>query len=119
MAASSKAYTSRAWPGICPKGFSTISAAWPGVRLVVGLTPAPRSFVGPDHEATCAHILEQWATWLKADAVFAGLPASMPDELFASVTHLTGEGQTLFTQRLAAELQTAAMARASRPGSIP
>ena len=29
-----------------------------GVRLVVGLTPVPRSFVGPDHEATCARILE-------------------------------------------------------------
>ncbi len=90
-----------------------------GVRLVVGLTPVPRSFVGPDHEATCARILEQWAKWLKADAVLDGLPASMPDELFASVTHLTGEGQTLFTQRLAAELQTAAMAWASRPGAIP
>ena len=88
-------------------------------RLVVGLTPVPRSFVGPDHEATCARILEQWAKWLKADAVLDGLPASMPDELFASVTHLTGEGQTLFTQRLAAELQTAAMAWASRPGAIP
>jgi len=90
-----------------------------GVRLVVGLTPAPRSFVRPDHEATCARILEQLAKWLKADAVLAGLPASMPDELFASVTHLTGEGQTLFTQRLAAEMQTAAIVRTPRPDWIP
>jgi len=43
----------------------------------------------------------------------------MPDELFASVTHLTGEGQTLFTQRLAAEMQTAAIVRTPRPDWIP
>lgn len=78
----------------------------PGVQLAVGLTPAPSSFVGRDHAATCRRLLDQWAGWLKADLALTGLPAAMPDDQFASVTHLTAEGRKEFTAQLAAELRT-------------
>jgi len=78
-----------------------------GVRLAVGLTPSPRSFVGPDHAATCRRILDQWAGWLKPDLTLTGLPATLPDDRFASVTHLNLEGRQLFTAQLAAELRAA------------
>ncbi len=80
----------------------------PGVRLAVGLTPAPASFVNPNHAAACGQMLEQWADWLEAEAALVGLPAAWPDDQFASVTHLTEEGQKRFTERLAAELQAIA-----------
>jgi hypothetical protein len=78
-----------------------------GVRLAVGLTPAPSSFVGPDHAATCCRLLEQWAGWLKADLTLTGLPVTLPDDQFASVTHLNREGRQRFTAALATTLRQA------------
>jgi hypothetical protein len=75
-----------------------------GVRLVVGITPAPASFVLPSHAAICERMLAEWAGWLRADATLA-LPSSLPDELFASATHLNHRGVETFTALLAEALR--------------
>ncbi len=77
----------------------------PGVRLVAGLTPAPASFVGPDHPATVQRLLQQWGGWLQADLLLTNLPASLPDDRFASVTHLNNLGAAEFSTRLTEELR--------------
>jgi len=73
----------------------------PGVKLVVGLTPVPQSFAQQNHAPTCQLMLEQLAGWLAADAVLTNLPTTLPDELFASVTHLSARGADRFTELLA------------------
>lgn len=82
-----------------------------GARLVVGLTPAPASFVLPDHAATCRRMLVEWGAWLRADVVLTNLPTVLPDGWFASVTHLNEAGARQFTERLATALTTASGAR--------
>ncbi len=77
-----------------------------GTRLVVGLTPAPASFVLPDHAVVCRRMLVDWAAWLRADGVLTNLPTVLPDALFASVTHLNEAGARRFTELVAAELIT-------------
>ncbi|MBI4659349.1 MAG: hypothetical protein HY735_10960 [Verrucomicrobia bacterium] len=88
----------------------TFRAAVPtGVRLMVGMTPAPESFVPPTHGERYREMLSRWSQWLAADAALAGLPPTLPDDLFASTTHLDEAGQRLFTgilaQNLTAQLQ--------------
>lgn len=75
-----------------------------GVRLFVGLTPAPESFVSQDHAAICHRMLGQWGAWLQADEILTNLPSTFPDNLFASVTHLNRAGAQEFTELLAKEL---------------
>jgi hypothetical protein len=81
------------------------SSVPPGVKLAVGLTPVPVSFAHPNHAQTCRAMLDQWAGWLGADAVLTNLPPTLPDDLFASVTHLTAPGADTFTALLARELR--------------
>ena len=50
-------------------------------------------------------MLLQWTEWLGTDAALTGLPAVLPDELFATTTHLNAVGVTVYTERLAAALQ--------------
>jgi hypothetical protein len=93
----------------------------PGVKLVVGLTPVPESFAQQNHAQTCRLMLEQLAGWLGADAALTNLPATLPDELFATVTHLNDRGGERFTELLAKELRRAQpgprpVLRASPPG---
>ena len=77
----------------------------PHVQLVVGITPAPSGFVLPGHDATCVQMLEQWAKWLQADQTLTTLPCALPDEMFASITHLNPEGSRHYTSLLARELR--------------
>ncbi|MBM3880220.1 MAG: hypothetical protein FJ387_10960 [Verrucomicrobia bacterium] len=77
----------------------------PHTRLAVGLTPAPESFVLPDHSATCRQILAQWGAWLEADALLTQLPATRPAAEFASVTHLRATGAQRFSADLASLLR--------------
>lgn len=72
-----------------------------GVRLLVGLTPVPESFALPDHEERCRRIREQWITWLGDCTAIAGQPLILPDDQFASVTHLNITGREGYTDRLA------------------
>jgi hypothetical protein len=77
----------------------------PGVSLVVGLTPVPQSFAQENEAQTCQQMLAHLAGWLSADAVLTNLPATLPDELFATVTHLSERGSERFTGLLAEELR--------------
>jgi hypothetical protein len=86
------------------ESFSFRAAVPDGVRLAVGLTPVPASFALAGHAAACRENLAKWASWLKADRVLGGLPLVLPDDCFASVTHLDAEGVDRFTEKLAAEL---------------
>ncbi len=83
------------------------SAIPDGVQLVVGVTPAPASFVQPNHSQTVAAILAQWASVLRADRALTNLPTTMPDHLFASPTHLNAAGRQIFTGVLAQNLLAA------------
>lgn len=80
-----------------------------GVRLAVGLTPVPESFAHPDHAAVCQGILHSLGDWLAPACVLTGLPATMPDDKFATVTHLNERGRMVFTSLLAAELDRGLM----------
>ena len=76
-----------------------------GAELWVGITPAPESFVLPDHEARCNAMLTTWGEWLGADQQLTRLPSSLEDRFFASTTHLNAKGREAFTERLARDLQ--------------
>lgn len=80
----------------------TFRAAVPkGVKLFVGITPLPESFVGSDYRQRYPEMLRQWTAWLRADAALEDLPPTLTDDLFASTTHLNESGQPIFTERLA------------------
>jgi len=76
----------------------------PLTRLFIGMTPVPESFALPGYAERSAEMLDTWATWIQADATLKELPATLPDPLFASVTHLTGEGVKSYSQQVAREL---------------
>ena len=76
----------------------------PGVKLFVGITPAPEGFAGLGHAAKHREMLETWGGWLGADRVLTNLPATLPDGLFASTTHLNEGGAALYTEALAKAL---------------
>lgn len=75
-----------------------------GTRLAVGLTPSPAGFALANHAETAAGMLRQWEVWLEPDLLLTNLPATLPNGLFASTTHLNGEGRRVFTEALAREL---------------
>ena len=84
------------------KASQDFRAALPdGVKLFVGITPLPESFVGPSFRQRYRDMLETWSQWLKADAALTELPATLPDNLFASATHLNERGVRLYTEQLA------------------
>lgn len=78
---------------------------WPtGTRLVIGLSPLPRSLALPDQPQRHAAALEQCRQLLGADAALAELPAVLDDSLFATRTHLTAQAQIQYTRDLARHL---------------
>ena len=82
------------------------AAVPPGVRLVAGITPAPQSFVDRRFPEVRRKLLETWGVWLNADVLLTGLPSVMPDDLFASKTHLNKRGVRLYTEELSRALET-------------
>jgi len=72
-----------------------------GVKLYVGITPAPESFVMPNYRQQNSEMLREWSQWLGADGVLEKLPAILPDDLFASTTHLNERGARLYADLLA------------------
>jgi hypothetical protein len=77
----------------------------PNARVIIGITPSPRSFVRADHAQRCQAMLAQWAEWMGADATLTNLPSTLPDDMFASTTHLNETGARMFTEVLARELR--------------
>lgn len=92
-------------PALEPEALSFRAAMPPGARLLVGLTPVPESFATAGHAAKSRQILLQWGRWLQADCL-SNLPATIPDALFASPTHLNRQGTATYTVLLAKELQS-------------
>ena len=82
------------------------SALPPGVQLLVGITPVPKSFALPNYAQRQRQMLAEWARWLKADAALVELPATMADENFASTTHLNEAGARIYTELLARALKS-------------
>ncbi|MHB1307571.1 MAG: hypothetical protein ACYC23_10860 [Limisphaerales bacterium] len=90
--------------------------------LFVGITPAPLSFVAPDHAERCRRMTVEWARWLSADLALTNLPTSWDDSLFASVTHLNAPGRRRYTELLAKQLrsESEAWVRGARAqGDVP
>lgn len=85
-----------------------------GTQLAVGITPSPKGFVLPSHDALCEAMLRQWSEWLRADLTLTHLPCSLPDEYFASNTHLTPAAAADYTKLLAD-----ALAGARSPSESP
>jgi hypothetical protein len=75
-----------------------------GVKLFAGITPSPESYVLPGYQQRYEKLLQDWSQWLKPDATLAELPATLPDALFASSTHLTETGNRAFTETLTRHL---------------
>jgi hypothetical protein len=91
----------------------------PGVRLLVGITPVPQSFAPKQYDARQRRLLETWSQWLQADVPLSELPATWPDELFASTTHLNERGVRLYTEQLSQAITAHAPVRGAptlRPG---
>ncbi|MFO1501246.1 MAG: hypothetical protein U1G07_23130 [Verrucomicrobiota bacterium] len=86
-----------------------------GTKLCVGITPLPESFVLANFGEVRGRLLAGWSQWLKADLALARLPATMPDHLFASPTHLNPAGARAYTTLLAAALQGEPSTRPQRP----
>lgn len=87
-----------------PASQSFRSAMPPRTKLIIGITPVPESFALPGYPDRYAEMLETWGRWIQADATLKGLPSTLPDTLFASVTHLTAEGVKSYSEKVAREL---------------
>lgn len=75
-----------------------------GVKLIVGITPVPRSFAREGYPFVREEMLREWGEWLRADTLLEGLPPVMDDGLFATVTHLNAQGANQFSRLLAEAL---------------
>ena len=79
-----------------------------GVKLFVAISPVPAGFAPPNYAPQHRQMLQQWSQWLGADAALVELPPTLPDNLFATTTHLNEAGATEFTTLLARSLRTTA-----------
>ncbi len=82
-----------------------LRAAAEGVTLLAGITPVPEGFAARDYRQTRDAMLAQWRAWLDAAGVLSELPATLPDEQFARVTHLREAGVRAYTETLARVLK--------------
>jgi len=79
-------------------GCRTLRTAVPAtVKLWIGITPIPASFAPADYPQRHQRMLQQWAQWMQADVALNELPATLPDALFASTTHLNAQGVQQYT----------------------
>lgn len=93
-------------PGLEKASRQFKSAVPAGVNLFVALTPAPEKFAGANFPQRQSELLRQWGEWLRADGVLADMPATLPDDQFASTTHLKPEAVPGYTRTLAASIRS-------------
>ena len=87
------------------RGSQTFRGVVPeSVQIFVGITPVPESFVEANYRQRYPEMLNKWSAWLRAARALADLPPTMPDNLFASTTHLNEAGQKLYTEALSRSL---------------
>jgi len=76
-----------------------------GVKLFVGITPAPERFAGANYPALRDAMLREWSGWLDGVAL-TNLAATLPDESFVRTTHLTEPAISNYTAALSAALSS-------------
>lgn len=76
------------------------------VKLIIGLTPAPKSQVTAELLQQRQEMLKQWAASIEPDSVLTNLPATLPDVFFANLGHLNAAGQKQYTKLLARALSS-------------
>lgn len=75
-------------------------------RVLVGITPIPKSEAGPEFERRRDQALQTLVDWIGGDTRgLPTLPAHLPDTDFASSTHLTENAREPFTRQLAAAIR--------------
>ncbi len=74
-----------------------------GVKLFVGITPAPEGFVRANHRQLHSQMLRDLSGWLQAEPL--ELPAELPDHFFVKTTHLSEAGACAYTELLARQLE--------------
>jgi hypothetical protein len=72
----------------------------PQTRLLVGITPVPAGFARAGFPDERNRLLGDWAGWLGTTNALRELPATLPDEQFARVTHLKPEAVAAYTTSL-------------------
>ena len=77
-----------------------------GCKLLVGITPAPETFVRAGYAEQYQQMLNTWSGWLRADAALTNLPPTLPDRLFSKVTHLNSDGVAIYSEELARSVRT-------------
>jgi hypothetical protein len=77
----------------------------PQTRLVVGITPVPAGFVRGGFPEERNRLLSQWTEWLGTTNGMSELPATLPDDQFARVTHLKPEAVAGYTASLGENLR--------------
>lgn len=76
-----------------------------GVKLYVGITPRPQSEAGPDYSAGYIKAVTRLASWIGPDVTpLVKLPPTLPDDSFATRTHLSASGRQIFTHHLLEEV---------------
>lgn len=82
------------------------AAVPPSTQLIAALAPIPESFAPRNYAPRAQRILAEWARALGADQALTNLSAVLPDDAFASTTHLNKRGAEAFTSELARHLWT-------------
>lgn len=72
----------------------------PRTRLIVGITPVPIRFARAGFAQERNRLLGQWTEWLGTTNAMYDLPATLPDDQFARVTHLKPKAITGYTASL-------------------
>ena len=88
---------------------AVFSASIPSAtQLFVGLTPLPEFFSNKEFRAfRYKLLLRDWSATFPAAVPMNGLPPTLPDEYFATKTHLSPQAVGIFTERLHRELLSA------------
>lgn len=81
------------------------------MTFLLGLTPLPQGFVDPKYPQRYRELLEEWGTHIGADQLLTNLPPTLPDELFARVTHLNAAGMAAYSKLVSAEIKRVMLER--------
>jgi len=87
------------------KASQAFRAAIPQIKLAVGITPVPAGFARSGFAEQRESMLRQWMEWLNTTNGLATIPATLPNDQFARVTHLKPEAVPNFTAALAEALR--------------
>ena len=88
------------------KAASDFSQSIPNdVKLYVAFSPLPDGFMNPNLSEDLKELRAEWTSTLKAERALDTLPFSMPNNLFASKTHLAPSAVESYSENLATALK--------------